>query len=167
MVIDLLSQLAASGFATALRESVWVYPLVNAAHILGISLLIGAIVPLDLRLMGVFRETTAIRPLARVLVPVSVFGLGLAAITGTALFTVSPLDYVRTDVFLIKIGAIGAGLINIAVVRLNPRWHEIVQADPSIMNKTEPDVRLRLAGAVSLMIWLTVLVCGRLVGYLI
>ena len=166
-MIELLSQLAATVFATALRESIWVYPLVNAAHILGICLLIGAIIPLDLRLLGFFRAVVTVRALAHVLVPVAMFGLALAAITGGAMFTVSPLDYVRTDVFLIKIGLIGVGLINIAFVRMNASWREIVDADLSIMNRTEPGRRLRIAAGVSLAVWLTVLVCGRLVGYLI
>lgn len=166
-MIEWLSQLAATSFATGLRESIWVYPFVNAAHILGISLLIGAIIPLDLRMLGFFRAIIPVRALAHVLVPVAMFGLGLAAITGGAMFTVSPLDYVRTDVFLIKIGLIGAGLINIAIVRMNASWREIVDADPSIMNKTEPGRRLRIAAGASLVIWVAVLVCGRLVGYLI
>ena len=167
MIIDVLSALAASGFATALRESVWVYPIVNALHILGISLLIGAIIPLDLRLLGVFRHTIAVRPMARTLVPMSIVGLSLAVVTGAMLFTVSPLDYIRTDVFLIKVGAIGAALINIALVRANASWREIAQSDPSIMNRTEPDSRLRIAAGVSILLWLAVLLCGRLVGYLI
>lgn len=48
----LFAALEASTWATALSGSLWVYPLINAGHLLGIALLVGAIVPMDLRLLG-------------------------------------------------------------------------------------------------------------------
>ena len=56
MIEEWPAALEATPLATALRGSVWVYPLVNAAHILGVALLVGSIVPLDLRLLGVWRS---------------------------------------------------------------------------------------------------------------
>ena len=87
--MDILTTIASSEPAVLLRGSFWVYPLVNAAHILGIALLIGAIVPFDLRLMGVIRRGR-IRNLANILVPTAAAGLALAAVSGTALFIVKP-----------------------------------------------------------------------------
>ena len=52
---DILEMIAASLPAQALKASFWAYPLVNAGHILGLALFIGAIVPLDLRILGAFR----------------------------------------------------------------------------------------------------------------
>ena len=56
MVGDWLGGLEATALARALRDSVWTYPMINAGHILGVALLVGAIVPLDLRLLGVWRS---------------------------------------------------------------------------------------------------------------
>lgn len=161
---ELLNAIAQSPPAVMMRGSFWVYPLVNAGHILGVALLIGAIVPLDLRLVGLFKRGR-LKNLAAVLVPVAASGLALAAVTGALLFIVKPAEYVATDLFLFKIAVIGVGLINIAAVRANPRWAEIVQADESLLNPTEPDGHLQAAGAVSLVAWVSVLVLGRLVGY--
>jgi hypothetical protein len=71
----------------ALRSSRWSYTAVNTVHIVGLALLLGAIVPLDLRLMG-WRRTVPIAALTRVLLPVAIFGLALAILAGLTLFSV-------------------------------------------------------------------------------
>ena len=159
--MDILTTIASSEPAVLLRGSFWIYPLVNAAHILGIALLIGAIVPFDLRLMGVIKAGR-IRTLAGILVPVAASGLALAAVTGAALFIVKPVDYAQSDLFVIKIGV---GLINVGWVRSIPRWSELVQAEDSILNPTEPNRKLRIAAAVSIVAWVVVLLLGRMTGY--
>lgn len=162
--MDILTAIASSEPAVLLRGSFWVYPLVNAAHILGIALLIGAIVPFDLRLMGVIRRGR-IRNLAGILVPTAATGLALAAVSGALLFIVKPVDYAQSDLFVYKLAVIGIGLINIGWVRSNPRWAELVQTEDSILNPTEPNRKLRIAGAASILIWIAVLILGRLTGY--
>ena len=86
-VADWLQALQGSDVAGALRNSRWAYPIVNTGHIVGIALLFGAIVPLDLRLLGLWR-TAPLDALARTAVPVAVFGFGLAAACGALLFSV-------------------------------------------------------------------------------
>ena len=162
--IDGLRALSASAPATMLRDSFWVYPIVNAAHIFGIALVVGGILPLNLRLIGFIRGY-AVKPLARLCVPIAAVGLATAVITGLMLFSVKPIDYARTDIFLAKIGLIGAACINIALVRINASWREIVEAEDSILNTTKPDFNLRIAGGVSLIVWIAVLVLGRFTGY--
>lgn len=162
--MEYLNAIAQSEPAVMLRASFWLYPLVNAAHIFGVALLIGAIVPLDLRLMGVIRKGR-ILTLAAVLVPTAATGLAIAALSGAMLFIVKPVAYAGSDLFLAKIVLIGAGLINVGLVRAVPRWAELVEAEESILNATEPNRRLRIAGAVSITIWIAALILGRMIGY--
>lgn len=164
MIADLLQTLAASAPAQALKGSFWAYPLVNAAHILGIALLVGAIVPLDLRILGVFRDAR-LRTLARTLVPVAATGLALAAVTGALLFMVKPVEYAASDLFAFKLVTIGVGLINVAAVRANPIWGAIVQADRSLLNPTEGDRFLKISAMISIAAWVGVLILGRMIGY--
>ena len=86
--------LQATALSRVLRASLWLYPLVNTAHLVGIALLFGAIVPLDLRLAGCWKSVP-LQPLARTAVPVAVAGLLLALATGALLFATRPLDYLR------------------------------------------------------------------------
>lgn len=162
--IDGLQALSASAPAGMLRDSFWVYPIVNATHILGIALLVGGILPLNLRLIG-FLKAYSVKPMVRLCVPIAAVGLAIAVISGLMLFSVKPVDYIRTDIFLAKIGLIGAAMINIALVRCNASWQELVYSEDSILNASEPDVNLRVAGAVSLIVWIAVLFLGRFVGY--
>ncbi|MEQ8804954.1 MAG: DUF2214 domain-containing protein [Rhodospirillales bacterium] len=159
LLTNLLTDLAATAPAQMLKASFWVYPLVNAGHILGIALLVGAIAVLDLRLLGLFRKVPA-AALAAGAVPVAAIGLFVATVTGFLLFAVKPLDYAGSSLFLGKLAVIAAAVLNLILVRRNARWRRIAQGGP-----VEPDGALRLAGLLSLALWTAALVLGRLVGY--
>ena len=141
--------------AAELRGSTWAYPLVNAAHIVGIALLFGAIVPLDLRLAG-FWQGVPVAPLRRVLVPMAVLGLCLAITAGALLFIAKAPDYAASGLFQAKMVVVALALINASALRLAPAWRA----------KNETAGRWpRLAGVASIALWLTAILLGRLVGY--
>ena len=98
MLVEWLTALQELAPVAALRSARWTYAAVNASHIAGIALLFGAIVPLDLRLMGCFRQVS-IRTLARVLVPVAACGLLLAIAAGSLLFSIRAVQYAGTRCF--------------------------------------------------------------------
>ncbi|MGH6945923.1 MAG: hypothetical protein ACREDZ_01230, partial [Kiloniellales bacterium] len=129
MLFELLSALQGTELASALRASRWVYPLVNAGHIAGLALLIGSIVPLDLRLLGLWRSQP-IAPLARVLLPVTVSGLALAVTTGALLFSVHAVKYAGTTLFQVKLLLILAALANAALLRRSPAWKAQRRGEP-------------------------------------
>jgi hypothetical protein len=148
----LLDALVASAPAQWLRFSRWGYAAVNTTHVLGIALLVGAILPLDFRLLGLWRSV-ALEPLARVLVPVAATGLLLAITTGAFLFITRATEYAALDLFLVKVALIATGAIHALSLHLGSRLRHA------------SDARLRAAGVASLSIWLTALVCGRLLAF--
>ncbi len=162
MLFDVLTALQNLEPVAALRGSRWVYPLVNAGHIAGLALLFGAIAPLDLRLLGAWREVP-LAHLARVLVPVAMAGLGLAAVTGLLMFSVSATKYAGEPVFLVKLGLIAAAVANALLLRRAPDW--ILAQIPEL--SAPPAARLKAAGLISLSLWLAALLCGRLLAYLV
>lgn len=142
--------LALQAATAGLRQSLWLYPLTNAAHLVGMALLFGAIVPLDLRLLG--RATTLPLDIAvRWLRPVALAGAALAVPTGLLLWACRPLDYLASGWFMLKIGLLLLAAVNALA------W------------RPPPDGRLRrrdaVAGLLSLGLWLAVIVAGRLIGY--
>lgn len=155
----LAAGLHASDLSQTLRASIWLYPLVNTGHVVGIGLLFGAIAPLDLRLLGCWRAVP-LDHLARTLIPVAIGGLLLALATGSLLFATRPLDYIHEPLFAIKLAGIGLALTNALLLRRSPRWRLLRVAD---------DGRLpggwRVAAAASLLLWLCVITAGRLIGY--
>jgi hypothetical protein len=156
--LEALQALSEWPVAALLRRSAILYPLVNAAHILCFGLLVGAIATLDLRLLGLFRRHSLAHlgpPLRRV----AAVGLGLAALTGLLLFSTRPVAYVENPAFLVKLGLIGLGLVNVALLHRNRHWRRAVEG-----GAVEPSVRA--AALVSLLVWAGVVVAGRWIGFL-
>jgi hypothetical protein len=159
-LLGLAQGLQATPLSQGLRASVWLYPLVNTGHLLGMALLFGAIVVLDLRLNGLWRTVPA-APLARVLVPVAATGLALSLATGALLFSARPTDYVHEPLFGAKLALLAVAGLNMALLHRAHGWpggRGPWPADPL-------PLRWRLAGAVSALCWLGVIVLGRLIGY--
>lgn len=150
--MDLLEALAASAPAHWLRFSRWGYAAVNTSHVLGLALLVGSIVALDLRLLGLWRDLPH-RLLARVLLPVAVAGLCIALPTGAFLFASRAPEYAGEPVLWLKVALIAVGIAQAAALHLGPG---IGGATPA---------RLRLAGGVSLLAWTGALVAGRMIAF--
>jgi hypothetical protein len=136
-----------------LQESGWLYAGVNTLHVLGIALLVGSIVLLDLRLIGLWRRLP-VAMLGPPAVAVAATGLGIALVSGAALFIVQATEYVANPFLYIKFGAILVGLVNVAVLRLAGDWTD-----------ERFGRRRRWAGLVSLLAWLVALSAGRLIAY--
>ncbi len=156
MLAEGLASLEGSALAATLRGSTWLYPLVNAGHILGIALLFGAVAPLDLRLMGAWRGIP-LGALSRVLIPVAATGLGLAAVAGSLLFITNATEYAASAFFQAKMVVLALGVANALAFHWPGRRDG---ADPAA-----PVPLQRLQGATSLTVWMSVIVLGRLVGY--
>jgi hypothetical protein len=161
MLAEALTALQNLEPVAALRASRWVYPLVNSGHIAGLALLFGAILPLDLRLLGAWRSVP-LHLLARVLVPVAMTGLALAAATGLLLFSVSATKYAATGLFPVKLGLIALAVANALLLRRSPDW--TLARIPELPGATT--ARLKAAGALSIGLWLAVILCGRFLAYL-
>ena len=145
---------ALEGFALAewLRYSRWIYALVSATHLLGISLLLGTAVVLDLRLLGLGRSID-LGQFYRVVAPVSAIGLGVAIATGMLLFIVRATEYVLLELFFFKMLLVVTGAALAAWIHFG--------LDIEGMSRG----RQRLCGGLSLLIWLSVLVCGRMLAF--
>src|ERR671919_220445 len=151
MLNEAAQALQETDLATALRQSFWVYPIVNAGHIVGLALLFGAIVPLDLRLLGLWPRVP-LAAMSRILLPVTLAGLALAVPTGVLLFSVRATEYIATPLLWIKFSLIACAIANALLLRLSLAWtvHE-----QSGLAGTTP--RLQLAGALSIGLWLAVI----------
>lgn len=160
MIDEWAAALEATALAAALRNSVWSYPLVNAAHILGVALLVGSIVPLDLRLLGAWRSVP-LAPLWGVLTHTAGVGVVLAIIFGALLFSARATEYVASNLFVAKMVFVGLGTANALALRMLAQG----QALEITSGRWKAPPRLRLAAGLSLAAWLTALTLGRLVGY--
>ncbi|NHF73067.1 DUF2214 domain-containing protein [Paracoccus xiamenensis] len=141
-----------------MRGSATFYALVNAAHILGIALILGAIIPLDLRLIGVLNGPS-LNVIGPFLSHVAAVGVALAVLTGLALISVRPAEYLANPALRWKALLLALALVNVAAVHLGPGWRRAVRRD-------QVSGGLRLAAVVSICAWLGTLVAGRMIGFL-
>ncbi|MDR9807870.1 DUF6644 family protein [Rhizobium hidalgonense] len=157
-MIDILEWLSATTPAVALRRSGTLYMFVNAAHILAIGLLVGAILPLDLRLAGFFRKVP-VDIVAPFLSRSAGVGLVLAIATGFCLFSVRAVEYAENPAFLAKLGLIAFGLLNLLTVHVGRGWKTLIAT-----GVIRPS--LRVSAALSVAIWIAAVLAGRWIGFL-
>jgi hypothetical protein len=158
----LAEALQAAPWVRALAGSIWVYPLVNTVHIVGIALLFGAIAPLDLRLLGCWRRLP-LEPLRRVLLPTAMGGFVVAAGSGALLFATRATEYLAQPLFLAKLGLVGAALVNAAWLRRATSWRDGGHGGHDGRDSTP--ARWKAAGVLSLLLWLAAITAGRFIGY--
>jgi hypothetical protein len=142
------------------NAGVWSYGIVNLTHILGVSSLYGAILVLDLRLLGLWRSVP-LGSIARPTVPIATIGFIVAATSGLCLISTNGSEYVGNPFLLIKFPAIFVGLLNVAVLSRLPAWRA---RDVRALSTAEQR-QLSVFGGISLLSWLTAIGAGRLIGY--
>ena len=144
--------------AVLLQRSGTAYLLVNAAHILGVGLVVGAILPLDLRLLGFYRRVP-LEVVGPFLSRAAAAGVALAIVTGLWLFTVKPAEYLGNTAFLCKALLLAVALGNVVLQHRNRRFRAALAGGGNV----HPSVRL--IAACSATLWLSVLVAGRWIGF--
>lgn len=159
---------AASGWALALqqsalgafvRDSIWIYPGANLVHLLGLTLLIGPILVLDLRLLGIGRRVVSAEAASRLLTRVAVLGLLLLLPSGLLLFAADAASLAASPLFQIKMALVALALLNAVAFRL--AWNGRLEgwdAAPPLVG------RWQAAGSIGL--WLGAGFCGRMIAYL-
>ena len=149
-----LSGLENTAVAEFLRVSRWGYAGINALHIFGIALLVGAVVPLNLRLLGLWSGVPH-KALASVLAPVAVTGLALAVTAGVLLFSVRAQEYSRIGFLQTKLVLVALGTLSAIALW---RAHGV---------SLEGATKARLIGhaLVSMVCWLGALISGRLIAF--
>ena len=151
--------IAASPLGTALRESVWLYPTVETLHILGLALLFGSIVVVDLRLLGLRRDV-ALGPLMRFVLPVTLLSALLVVPTGLLLFAAHANDLIDNRAFIVKMLLLFAVSINALMFHAGP-YRQEVEAPPGRPARGAT----RVFASLSIALWIGVVVAGRMIAY--
>jgi hypothetical protein len=160
-MLEWLAWLEGSALGQTLRASgVWVYGILNLAHVLGLSTLFGSVIVLDLRLLGLW-SSVPLGAIARPTVPLAAAGFTVAFMSGLSMLTVNGTEYAGNPFLLIKFPAIAAGLINVFVLGQHPAWKARATREPTPSERRV----LAVGGGVSLVCWITAVTAGRLIGY--
>jgi hypothetical protein len=150
--------LEASGLGEAMRNSALLYPAANVVHVITVMLLVGPIIALDLRLVGVARQIDA-AALDRYLTRFAYLALPVIAITGFALFSADARALAANEAFQIKLLLVAAGLLNAIAFRL--LWRRRL----ALWDSAAPTFG-KLQAAASVGLWVAAVAGGRLIAYL-
>ena len=158
-ITTLVEWLKASSASAWINERTWVWPLAEILHFIGLSLLVGATGFFDLRLMGFFRRVSIMA--AKALMPLALIGFAINVLTGVVFLVGLPEQYAHNRMFWWKVAFIAVAGAN--AVCFETRLAARVAA---LDANADPPRAVKLVGAVSLVAWLAVLYCGRMLPFL-
>ena len=145
----------ATWIGNAIRDSLWLFPVVEAIHLLGLCVLGGSILVLDLRMLGTGLRNTPISQLARDVKPWLVGSVVVMLLTGTALFASEAIKCYYNTSFWVKITTLPFALLFTFTVR-----QRIAQ-----VAGMQTSAGTRLVAVASIGMWFTVAAAGRWIGF--
>ena len=157
---EFISYFENSAMADNIREDDVLFPLIESVHVVAICLVIGSILAVDLRLLGLASINRSVTRVASGILPLTWAAFAVAVISGSLLFISNASKYLANGYFVAKMCLIGAAGLNVAIFHLGsakdlPRWEK----------GTWLPLRVRLAGGLSILLWISVVTCGRWIGF--
>lgn len=150
-----------SGLGTTIASNEWMFPTIETIHVIAIVTVIGTIALMDLRLLGVASRNKSVAAMSHDTLPITWTAFAFALLTGALLFVSKATSYMANPYFLWKMGLMALAGVNMAIFHrfLSKdigRWGEAGHAIPA---------NVKLAGALSLLLWMAIPFCGRVIGF--
>lgn len=155
MLLPLFEWFEATALGTAVRQSLWAFPAIEAVHLLGLCLLGGSVLIVDLRLLGVGLRRSAIAEIAARARPWLMGGIAIMLLTGIPLFLSEAIKCYYNTSFWVKMSTLPFALGFTFGVKGR------MAADRTL----ETSARSRVLGVLSIVLWFTVAAAGRWIGF--
>lgn len=145
-----------SALGTAIRESTWAFAVIESVHLLGLAVIGGTVLLVDLRLLGTGLTRHSARDLAREVWPWQTLSLVVMLATGLLLYFSEAMKCYYSSPFWVKMGALAASIVFLYAVKR-----------PFVFSgqRREGTVPAVLVALVSLGLWFTVGASGRWIGF--
>jgi hypothetical protein len=155
---DILSWMEGSILGRMMQEITWLFPCAEIFHFIGLSLLMGSILVVDIRLLGFSRDI----PLDVVykFLPITVIGFSINLFTGIMFFFNDPFRYYPNLAFRLK-------MLLLVLAGINAIYFaSITRASSNAVGTEDSKPKFKIIAALSLLFWISIIVCGRLIPYL-
>jgi hypothetical protein len=146
-------------FAVAIAESTWLFPIAETIHVLALTVVVGSVAMMDLRLLGVGNKD---RPASEVIassLPWAWSAFAVAFIAGSMMFSSKAASYYENLPFRIKFFCMALAAINMLV------FHFITARNMAAWDRGRPPLGARLAASFSLTLWIIIVATGRWIGF--
>jgi uncharacterized membrane protein len=152
--------MANTPWSVALRESLYMYPLIESTHVLSLTLFVGLAVMLDLRLLGLTLKNVPVSEMLDRVLPWIKVGFAIMMVTGVLLFYAIPVRnyqnlFFRIKVIMLLLAGLNVWLFHTRVERRIADW----DLDPVAPKAA------RVAAGISLFLWAGIVVAGRMIAY--
>ena len=155
-----LTELSHTSIAVAIAQGAAPFPMLECVHVVAITLVVGTIAIVDLRLLGYASHRRGVRRLVRDLLPYTWAAFAVAAMAGALLFASNAPKYAHNVQFQAKLVLILMAGLNMAVFHLTA-YRRVLHWDEA----SPPPLAARFAGTTSLCLWIAVIFLGRWVGF--
>jgi len=149
-----------SSFGVFLAESPWAFPTFETIHVFALVTVFGTIAVMDMRMIGLASRGRAMTEVSRDTLTLTWTAFVVAAITGTLLFCSKAGSYMVNPWFLSKMSLMAVAGLNMFIFHFFP-WKNVKNFDTA---RVIPG-NVRLAGFISLLLWITIICCGRMIGF--
>jgi uncharacterized membrane protein len=144
---------------TDIRESTWLFPTIETVHVFALVLVVGSIITVDLRLLGVSQRDRSFTNLAKEMLPWTWAAFSVAAVAGLLMFTSKAVIYFGNIPFRLK-------MLCLVLAGCNMIWfHRIEMRQVHRWDHGMPPAGARVAGAASLLLWTLIVGAGRWIGF--
>jgi uncharacterized membrane protein len=156
----MLDWLQGTGLATGIRDSLFLFPLLESVHVIGLALVFGTIAIIDLRLLGMASTRRSFRRMSSDIMKWTWAAFAVTALTGGLMFITNAAVYFHNGYFRAKMALLVLAAINVLVFELTAgrtiqQWDQAPSAPPIG----------RAVATVSLVVWVGVIVAGRMIGF--
>jgi hypothetical protein len=154
-----LARLQDLGLPTQIRESDWLFPTIETVHVFAVVLVVGTIMTVDLRLLGVANKERPYSQVAAEMLPWTWTAFAIAALAGMLMFSSKALTYYGNIPFRLKMICLLLAAINMAM------FHWLGTRRLEAWDRGRPPRAAKFAGGASLLLWITIVAAGRWVGF--
>src|SRR6202045_4735961 len=159
-IVAFLKSLEAPGLGTRIRDSLWLFPLIESTHVIGLALVFGTIAIIDLRLLGIASTQRSFQRMASDILKWTWAAFVLTALTGSLMFiTNAPVYYhnffFRAKMLLLALSGINMLVFELTAGRTIHGWDRAPSAPRAG----------KAVAALSLVMWISIIFMGRMIGF--
>lgn len=158
-MFEALTRLQDLSLPTEIRESAWLFPTIETVHVFALVLVVGSIMTVDLRLLGIANKERPFSQVASEMLPWTWVAFSFAALAGLLMFSSKAVVYCADIPFRLKMICLLLAGINMVM------FHWLGTRHLETWDRKQPPWPAKFAGGASLLLWTTIVAAGRWVGF--